>query len=345
MYLANFPRVSLCQSPTSLELLTNLSKTLGGPRIWIKRDDCTGLAFGGNKTRKLEFLMGDALAKGADHILTQGAVQSNHVRQTAAAAARFGLKFTGLLEHRIADPAEDYLASGNVFLDHLLGAVLLERPGGANMQAEMEVEAEKLRAAGARPYAIPGGGSNPVGALGYVACALELINQANERGLKIREIIHGTGSAGTQAGLVAGLHAMNAGVGVLGVSVRAEKTVQQANVHRLAEATLKHLGVSTPLSLEAVQVVSDYVGEGYGVPSDGTWEAIHMLARLEGIFLDPVYSGKGMAGLIDQVRKGRYASDDDIVFIHTGGAPALFGYVNEHQQPALRRQTVKIELA
>jgi L-cysteate sulfo-lyase len=291
MHLSRFPRVKLCHAPTPLEFMPNLTKHLGGAQLWIKRDDCTGVATGGNKNRKLEFLMGEALAQGATHIITQGAVQSNHVRQTVAVAAKL-------------------------------------RPGGTDMQAAMEEVAAGLKAAGETPYVIPGGGSNPTGALGYANVALELLAQANEIGLRIDRLVHATGSAGTQAGLVAGFEALNSGIRVLGIGVRAPKDKQEANVHKLAEATAEKLGVKGGIRREAVEANCDYVGAGYGVPTEGMAEAVTLLARHEGIFLDPVYSGKGMAGLIDLVRKGYFRADENVVFLHTGGQVGLFAYAD-----------------
>ncbi len=209
MNLARFPRVKLCTAPTPLEPLPGLTRRLGGPQIWIKRDDLTGMGGGGNKVRKLEYLAGDAIARGADHLVTQGAVQSNHVRQTAAVAARLGLRCTAVLEHRIETNDPAYLRNGNVLLDHLIGCTLEYRPGGTDMQAAIEAKADELRATGATPYVIPGGGSNPAGALGYAHVAFELVAQANEAGLSFDRLVHATGSAGTQAGLVAGLHALS----------------------------------------------------------------------------------------------------------------------------------------
>jgi L-cysteate sulfo-lyase len=306
--------------------MPNLTRHLGGPTLYVKRDDCTGLAFGGNKTRKLEFLMGEAIAKGANHVLTQGAVQSNHVRQTAAAAARLGMRCTGLLEERVAHPSVEYRNSGNVFLDRLIGATLERRPAGTDMNAELEAEAAKLRARGAKPYVIPGGGSNPVGALGYVACAQELLWQANDLGLTIDCIVHGTGSAGTQAGLAAGLAGMNAGIRLLGISVRAPREKQEESVHRLAQATAEFAGVKGGVDRAAIEVDDGYVGGGYGVPTPEMVEAVGLAARLEGLLLDPVYSGKAFAGLIGAIRAGRFPKSACVVFVHTGGAPALYGY-------------------
>ena len=326
MHLARFPRVRLFPTPTPLEKLENMTRHLGGPEIWIKRDDCTVVATGGNKVRKLEWLIGEARAQGADHIVTQGAVQSNHVRQTAAVAARFGMKCTALLEHRIETNDRDYLASGNIFLDRLFGCAIEYRAGGMDMNAEAEKKGEELRAAGAKAYVIPGGGSNRVGALGYVSCAQELVQQADEMGLVIDRLVTATGSAGTHAGLVVGLEGVNSHIPVLGIGVRLPKDRQEANVFRLAEATAEYVGLTGGIRREAVVANCDYVGEGYGIPTPGMIEAVQTLARLEGILLDPVYSGKAMAGMIDLIRKGEIGASETVVFLHTGGAVGLFGY-------------------
>ncbi len=286
----------------------------------------TVVATGGNKVRKLEFLAGDAKARGADHLVTQGAVQSNHVRQTIAVANRLGMKCSVLLEHRVETNDPNYLGSGNVLLDKLMGASIEYRSSGPDMNAEAERKGEELRAGGAKPYVIPGGGSNRVGALGYVSCAQELMHQADEMGLKIDRIVHATGSAGTQAGLVAGLVGINAGVRVLGIGVRAPKDRQEANVHKLAQEVAEYAGVRGVVPREAVEANCDYIGAGYGQPTDGMYEAVAMVARLEGILLDPVYSGKGMAGMIDLIRKGQIGANETVVFLHTGGAVGLFGY-------------------
>ncbi|MCB9946539.1 MAG: D-cysteine desulfhydrase [Rhodospirillaceae bacterium] len=326
MHLARFPRVRLCHRPTPLEPMDRLGRLLGGPKLFVKRDDCTGLATGGNKTRKLDFLMGAALARGADTVVTQGAVQSNHVRQTAAAAARLGLKCHVLLERRVPDRPADYETTGNVFLDRLFGATLDYRPPGLDMNAEAERAGEALAAQGAVPYVIPGGGSNPTGALGYVEAALELVRQADDMGIAIDHIVHATGSTGTQAGLVAGLVGSNAHIPVTGISVRQPREVQEAAVHKLAEETAGLLGVQGGIPRDRVVANSDYVGGGYGVPTEGMAEAVRLAARTEGLLLDPVYSGKGMAGLIDLIRKGRFGRDETVVFLHTGGSVGLFAY-------------------
>ena len=328
MNLAQFPRVKLCTAPTPLERLPNLTRALGGPDIWMKRDDLTGMGGGGNKVRKLEYLVGDALAKGADHLVTQGAVQSNHVRQTAAVAAKLGLRCTAVLEHRIETNDAAYLNSGNVLLDRLMGIDIEYRPGGTDMQAAIEDVGAKLEREGAKPYLIPGGGSNATGALGYVHVAAELVAQLNELGLNVDRLVHATGSAGTQAGLVAGLHALSSPIRVLGIGVRNPREKQEANVLKLAQATVAHLGVERALPASAVEANCDYVGTGYGHSTPGMIEAVQMLARTEGIFLDPVYSGKGMAGLIDLIRTGVFHKGQTVVFLHTGGSAGLFGYVD-----------------
>lgn len=326
MHLARFPRLHFAHLPTPLEPLKNLSRALGGPNIWIKRDDCTGLAGGGNKTRKLEFLMADAAQQGADTIITQGATQSNHARQTAAIAAKMGMTCEILLEDRTGSKNDDYNYNGNVLLDELFRASMSRVAGGTDMNEAMEALAAKLRSDGKKPYIIPGGGSNPIGALGYVHCAMELLYQADSQGLRMDLVVHGTGSAGTQAGLVAGFAGSNSQVPVLGIGVRAPKTLQEENVFKLAERTADLLGMPDAIQREHVQANCDYVGEGYGIPTQGTIEAIEMFAHTESILLDPVYSGKGAAGLIDLIRKGQFTKDQNIVFIHTGGSQALFAY-------------------
>lgn len=326
MDLSLFPRIQLGHFPTPLEPMANLTALLGGPRLWVKRDDCTGLSTGGNKTRKLEYLMAEAIAARADVVITQGATQSNHARQTAAAAAKLGMKCHILLEDRTGSTDPDYTDNGNVLLDRLHGATVDRRSGGSNMQQEMEQLAEQLKADGARPYVIPGGGSTPVGALGYVSAAMELASQAAARGLRMDYLVHATGSAGTQAGLVAGLHAINSDTKLLGIGVRAPQEKQEAMVYDLACRTAEHMRMGGGIPRELVAANCDYVGAGYGLPTAGMLEAVEILARTEGLLLDPVYSGKGMAGLIDLIRKGYFKANDNVVFLHTGGSVALFGY-------------------
>lgn len=338
--LEKFPRIALGHFPTPLEPMDRLSEMLGGPRIWVKRDDCTGLSSGGNKTRKLEFLMADALKNGADTVITQGATQSNHARQTAAACAKLGLECHILLEDRTGSNDPAYTLNGNVLLDQLHGSSIAKRPGGANMQAEMEALAEELKGKGRKPYVIPGGGSNRIGALGYVNCAAELVEQAAGMDLKIDALVHATGSSGTQAGLVAGLAALESEIHLLGIGVRAPKEKQEGMVHDLACKTLDYLGMDTgggSIDRASVRANCDYVGPGYGLPTEGMKEALKTLARLEGLLFDPVYSGKGLDGLIDQTRKGYFDGMDNVVFLHTGGSAALFGYPEIFDLPGYRQ--------
>jgi L-cysteate sulfo-lyase len=328
MKLAKFPRVRITHAPTALEPMHRLTAALGGPQLWIKRDDCTGLATGGNKTRKLEYLVADALRLGADTLITQGATQSNHARQTAAIAAKLGLECHLILEDRTGYRQADYQHSGNVFLDHLCGAHVSEVPADTPMDKAMETLAAQLRDKGSKPYIIPGGGSNALGALGYVTCALELADQATQMGLNIHALVHATGSAGTQAGLVVGMEGARTQIPVLGIGVRAPRQAQEEKVFLLAQQTAELLGVPGAVQREHVVANCDYIGAGYGIPTPGMMEAVTMLARLEGILLDPVYSGKGMAGLIDLIRKGHYKKDENVVFLHTGGAVGLYGYMH-----------------
>lgn len=327
MHLARFARIRLAHLPTPLEPLPRLSEELGLD-LWIKRDDCTGLAGGGNKTRKLEFLLGAAFEQDADTLVTQGAVQSNHVRQTAAAAAAHGLACEIILEERTGSKATDYVGNGNVLLDRLFGATLRTVPGGTDMVAELEKTADVVRARGGKPYVIPGGGSNPIGALGYVDCAREIVVQADEMDLEVHRIVTATGSAGTHAGLVAGLAVMGADIPVLGIGVRAPKDKQEANVFKLAEETAALLGQPGRVTREMVVADCDYVGEGYGLIDQGVIDALTLAARLDGIVLDPVYSGKAMKGLIALARAGQFKGET-VVFLHTGGAQGLFGYQTE----------------
>lgn len=305
--------------------MPRLTKALNGPNLWIKRDDCTGLATGGNKTRKLEFLMADALDAGADIVVTQGAVQSNHVRQTAAAACKLGLDCYALLERRVPEKGDDYEQTGNVLFDNIFNTQIEFRETGLDMNAEALAVTDRLRAEGRKPYFIPGGGSNKIGALGYVSTAQELLQQCAAMTLKPKLVVLATGSAGTHAGLLAGFHAMKCDMPILGISVRQPKEIQIENVYRLAIKTAAQLTDET-LSRDKVIVDDGYVGEGYGIPTAAMVAATNMVARNEGILLDPVYSGKGMAGLIGQIKTGQITDEGDVIFLHTGGAASLFAY-------------------
>jgi L-cysteate sulfo-lyase len=328
MQLSKFARVSLAHLPTPLEYLPRLSEHLGGPDIYVKRDDCTGLATGGNKTRKLEFSMGEAVEQGADTIITVGAIQSNHVRQTAAAACKLGMACEVLLEHRVEQPSETYTTSGNVFLDRIFGANLREYPGGTDFDVEMAAVAEEVGAKGGTPYIIPGGASNTVGALGYVGCGIELLEQFSEQGLKIDHLVTATGSAGTHAGLAVGLRGSGSDLPILGIGVNAPQDVQEERVYDLAVDTAELVGAPGCVAREDIIADCNYIGPGYGEPTESMNEAVLMLARFEGLLFDPVYSGKALAGMIDYVRKGRFTQGQKIVFLHTGGSAGLFAYAD-----------------
>jgi L-cysteate sulfo-lyase len=326
LQLGRFPRVRLAHLPTPLEPLARLSAHLGGPKLWIKRDDCTGLATGGNKTRKLEYLVADAVQQGADTLITLGALQSNHARQTAAAAARLGLKCVLVLEERVAQPTDAYRHNGNLLLDRLLGASLKYVPRDGSITGAAELAADDVRRAGGKPYVIPGGGSNAVGALGYVGCALEILQQAADLGVRIDRVVHATGSSGTQAGLIAGFDGARSGIRVLGITVGRPRDNQEKNVGRLLDETWTHLELKGAAPHDNIEANDNYFGDAYGMPTPGMKEAVKLLAKTEAVLLDPVYSGKAMAGLIDLVRQGRFGKDENIVFVHTGGQAGLFAY-------------------
>jgi D-cysteine desulfhydrase len=326
MHLARFPRRRYTQGWTPLEKLDRLSALLGGSDIYIKRDDLLGLAGGGNKTRKLEFLVADALAVGADTLITCGAVQSNHCRLTLAAAVKEGLKCRLVLEERVAKSYNPD-ASGNNFLFRLLGveAVTVVQTG-VDLAAEMQKVADQVASLGRKAYIIPGGGSNPLGALGYVSCAEEILAQTHELDIRLDHIVCASGSTGTHAGLICGLVGNNSHIPLTGINVRRTRAEQEPNVHKLAQETAAMLGIAGGIPREAITALGDWVGPGYSLPSPEMVEAVQMLARVEGILLDPVYTGKTMAGLIALVRRGTFKKDEHVLFVHTGGSPALYAY-------------------
>jgi len=329
MHLAKFPRRRYTEGQTPIEKLSRLSQELGGPNIYVKRDDLLGLAGGGNKTRKLEFLVADALARGADTLITCGAIQSNHCRLTLAAAVKEGMKCRLLLEERVPGSYRPE-AGGNNFLFQLLGVEKIKVvPGGSDMMAEMQAIADEVAAEGRNAYIIPGGGSNPIGATGYVACAEEILNQTFEQHLRIDRVVCASGSTGTHAGLVTGLYGNNSNISVIGINVSRTKIEQEELVYSLVQETADRVGVTPEISRDAVLCFDEYVGPGYSLPTSGMAEAVRMLARLEGILMDPVYTGKTMAGLIDLVRKGYFNKEENILFIHTGGSPALYVYISD----------------
>ena len=329
MNLAKFPRRGYVQAHTPLEALPRFSEALGGKvNVFIKRDDMLPGTAGGNKTRKLDFCMADALRQGADSIITCGAVQSNHCRLTLAWAVKEGLDCHLILEERVKGSYKPE-ASGNNFLFQLLGVKSISVvPGGSDMMGEMQKLAETLRAEGKKPYVIPGGASNKIGALGYVSCAEEVLRQLFETGLRIEHMVVPSGSAGSHAGIIAGMIGNNAGIPVTGIGVNRKKEAQQAAVLKLAQETLDYIGTGVTMPAEAVVAFDDYVGPGYSLPTDGMVEAVKLLASTESILLDPVYSGKAMAGLIDLVRKDYFPEGSNVLFLHTGGSPALFAYLD-----------------
>lgn len=329
--LARLPRVSLAHLPTPLERLERLSAHLGGPTLWIKRDDCTGLALGGNKVRKLEFLMADALMQRADTVVTGGVVQSNHIRQTAAAAAKLGLEcHLAVMTGRVPDVDPDYDETGNILLDRLFGARCVFVDWKANRNAVIAELIEGLKHRGKRPYMVAYGGSSALGACGFVQAALELKAQIDALGAGITHVVHASGSAGTQAGLAVGLGIAAPAIELIGLDIDAEPERVRGDVDRVAAQTAEMLGAQRP---KPVTVVAGYAGPGYGVPTERMVEAVKLGARLEGLVLDPVYSGKGFAGFIDLVRKGRFKTGDNVLFWHTGGAPGLFAYRSSFADP------------
>lgn len=324
--LESIERCSLAHLPTPLEPLERLGTALDGPKLLVKRDDCTGLGLGGNKTRKLEFLLAEALAQGADTVITTGGVQSNHVRQTAAAAARLGLACELVLTRVVPWGGPDYELGGNIQLDRLFGAKVHLHDGATDRTAAMEALAESLRRAGKTPYLIPTGGSNMTGALGYAAAAAELAAQAAAQGEKISAVVQASSSGGTQAGLTAGFAALDPAVRVIGIDVDANPEAVASDVRRLAEEVWERLALPGAFPADKVTLQDGYAGAAYGLPTEVMAEAVRRTARLEGLLLDPVYSGKAMAGLIGLIEAGAFAPDDTVVFLHTGGMPALFPY-------------------
>lgn len=329
MNFTTFPRRGYLQNFTPIEPMNRLSRTLEvGVNFFIKRDDLLPGAAGGNKTRKLDFCIADALAKGADTIITCGAIQSNHCRLTASWSAKEGLECHLVLEERVKGT---YKAdgSGNNFLFELLG-VKSKRvvPDGSDMMAEMQKTASSLKANGKKPYIIPGGASNPIGALGYAACAEEIMQQLNSSHLQIDHIIVPSGSAGTHAGMAVGLAGSNANIPMSGINVSRTKDAQEEIVFDLAVQTAELLGIQQGVSRKEIVCYEDYVGPGYSLPTEAMIEAVKLFAANEAILLDPVYSGKAAAGLIDLSRKGMFAKGTNILFLHTGGSPALYAYLD-----------------
>lgn len=323
MQLGRLPRIKLGLLPTPLEEAPSLSAYLGGPRILIKRDDVTGLAFGGNKVRKAEYLMGEAVDRSCDVVITVGAVQSNHARTISAAARRLGLDAIVVL--RGEEPQE---RQGNLLLDTILGADvrIINTDDTYVLMGVVEDVARDLRRQGRTPYVIPLGGSTPLGAAAFANAGLELLDQLNGRGIRADAIVHASGSGGTQAGLYTAMKVTQSGIRVQGVSVGPSREVLTGRVHGLAEELASLLRFDWKPHPDDIVVSDEYVGDRYAVPTPACLDAIRLVARTEGILLDPVYTGKAMAGLVDMVRRGQFGPDQTVVFWHTGGEPALFAY-------------------
>ena len=326
MTIASLPRFPLAQLPTPVEELASLSKILGGPHLYMKRDDQTGLALGGNKTRKLEFLIADALALKADTVLTAGAAQSNHCRQTAAAAARAGLRCELILGGEEPD-----VPGGNLLLDRLLGATI-HWTGPERRGERMAEIADQLQTAGRKPYVIPYGGSNAVGATGYALAMIEIQAQLKALPRRVNRIIIASSSGGTQAGMAVGARITGFNGQIIGISIdKGERGPEryEAELAALANSIAAHVGSTEHFTAGDFIVNYDYLGGGYGVVGDPEREAIRLTASHEGILLDPVYTGRAMAALIDLIRRKAFPTNETILFWHTGGAPALFAYAHE----------------
>lgn len=327
MNLAKFSRRRYTEGQTPIEYVPNFTKALGGPEVYFKRDDLLGLTAGGNKTRKLEFLVADALDKGCDTLITCGAIQSNHCRLTLAAAVKEGMKCRLVLEERVAGTYDKH-ASGNNFLYHLLGVEDYKVvPANTDMMAAMEEVAEEVAKDGRKAYIIPGGGSNPIGATGYVSCAQEIQDQLCAKGLDMDKLVVSSGSTGTHAGLVTGFAGCNMNIPIYGINVSRDKDIQEKMVFDLVERTADHVGIKQGLDSSLINCFDEYWRPHYSLPNRRMVEAVNMLAKTEGILTDPIYTGKALAGLIDLSRKGIIKKGEKVLFVHTGGSPALYAYI------------------
>jgi len=324
-YLESVPRLSLGSFPTPLQPMTHLSAALAGPPVYVKRDDLSGFGGGGNKGRALEYILPEAIASGADTLVTAGVVQSNSARQVAAAAARVGMACHVLMvTDRVDRTDDDYAETGNVFLGRLFGASFEPISVRDNREEKLQATADRLRLEGRTPYVVPYGCSNQLGATGYLRAALEVAHQIEARGIGLTHLVHASGTGGTQAGLVAGFAAMDLDIEVVGIDVDADPIGVDRRVGaRLTELT-EALGL--PPMLDRIKIDSRYSAGAYGVADDAVVEAIQLGARLEALLLDPVYSGKGFAGLVGFIRSGYFSQDAQVLFLHTGGDPALFAH-------------------
>lgn len=333
--LEEWPRFPLVEAPTPIQRLTRLEEALGGrdcPSIYVKRDDLMGLGGGGNKLRKLEFLIGAALKQGCDTFITTGARQSNHARLSAAAAARAGLTCELVLTDTVARADEAYQRNGNVLLDDILGATVHRMPGGVDALEVAQERADQLAAAGRRAYVVGAGGSSPLGCLGYAVCAQEIMTQEQAAGLRFSRIVVPNGSSGTHAGLAAGFKAADDEPSrVQSFTVLAQIREARETTARLAAETLTLLDPVSVFARGEIAVADGQLGDGYGVPTDAMFDAVRLVARTEGLLLDPVYGGKAFAGLIAAIRDGAWTDGGPVLFIMTGGLPGLFAY-----EPAFR---------
>lgn len=336
--LQKFPRAPLALLPTPLHQLKNFGACLGGPELWMKRDDLTGLEGGGNKTRKLEYLVGDAIACGADMLVTVGAIQSNHTRQTAAAAAKTGLKCALLHYAWTKDAGPQYRVVGNILISHLIGADLYvdetERP--IEDQGPLDEFIALLETQGHRPYLIPGGASeHRLGSLGYFKCAAEISAQANDRGMHFDYLVHCTGSSSTQAGLLAGFAALGVKTQVVGVADDDETEIKKDRIQRLANYALHDLGLDVRVSAQDVEVIASS-RNAYGDPDAEIIDSIRLLARTEGLIADPVYEGRAIRGLLSLAEQGRFEKNSKVLLMHLGGSPAIHAYADHFGSIPLR---------
>ena len=329
--LSSFARADLLQGPTPIQRAERLEQLLGlksqGIGLFLKRDDHMLIGGGGNKLRKLEFHIGAALAAGVDTVITVGGIQSNHARLTAAVCARLGLACELILTRAVPKADVDYELNGNVLLDQLFGAQLQVLAGGSNSLAVAETRATQLRDSGRNVLVIPTGGSTPLGSLGYARCAAEIAQQETELGLTFNQVVVPNGSAGTHAGLAAGFQLLGRGTSIVkSYSVLSNRDTSAARTRQLTQDALALLGSSAIVQAEEIAIDGSQLGDGYGLPTPAMQEAVRLMARAEGLLIDPVYSGKAFAGLLADLRQGRYRSGDTVLFVMTGGTPGLYAY-------------------
>ncbi|MFX0211339.1 MAG: D-cysteine desulfhydrase family protein [Candidatus Hodarchaeota archaeon] len=319
--LESIPRIPLCLLPTPIVPLKRLTQHLGGAEIFMKRDDLTGVAFGGNKNRKLEFLLADAKQKGADVIVTEGSLQSNHCLQTAACSAKLGLECELVLSGE--DP--DFI-TGNLLLDQILDVKIHRAKDSVERNELMIRVEEELKAEGKKPYMIPTGGSTSIGALGYLNCIVEIVQQSKELGVSFSHLIHSTGSGGTQSGLLIGRELYSPNLEILGINVGDPTERLQKEIKRIIKEFNQDWGLELMIGDESIKILEGYFGEGYGIPTQEMIDTVKLMAKLEGVFLDPIYTGKAIVGLVDLIKSDVIPKDDNVLFLHSGGGPSIFNY-------------------